>query len=313
MLRLYTTEQPPSVWGGVDRPVISYTDDLGQTWKELQPCSDITRYQFNRAMRQIGWTVYDFRYLIYHSQWYRLRSCHLLSKREADHPALFPDVNVQVVDSGASYVPFANFDSNYLYWCTDGEQLGGNFVMVIEGTAPLTATGLFEGPRPVWNVTNYSTRYWSFAAADVFVPGPTYSSLTAQDMENFYGKGWDRRYKIVGATSRDIVKACGLDDPHALFLPYKNELMNNNPPAVPAVIEREMLARHMAMGLPSDKQSIEYVTSNCGKENKCLSIDFMKASLGDQYPSLQVYTCDVATGIKTPFVYQPYRRDSIRT
>jgi hypothetical protein len=41
--------------------------------------------------------------------------------------------------------------------------------------------------------------------------------------------------------------------------------MNNNPPAVPAVIEREMLARHMAMGLPSDKQSIEYVTSNCGK------------------------------------------------
>ncbi|EKU21009.1 hypothetical protein NGA_0119400, partial [Nannochloropsis gaditana CCMP526] len=22
MLRLYTTEQPPSVWGGVDRPVI---------------------------------------------------------------------------------------------------------------------------------------------------------------------------------------------------------------------------------------------------------------------------------------------------
>ena len=25
-------------------------------------------------------------------------------------------------------------------------------------------------------------------------------------MENFYGKGWDRRYKIVGATSIDIVK-----------------------------------------------------------------------------------------------------------
>jgi hypothetical protein len=27
MLRLYTTEQPPSVWGGVDRPVISYTGE----------------------------------------------------------------------------------------------------------------------------------------------------------------------------------------------------------------------------------------------------------------------------------------------
>ena len=37
--------------------------------------------------------------------------------------------------------------------------------MVVEGSAPLTATGLYDGPRPVSNVHSYQTRYWGFAAA----------------------------------------------------------------------------------------------------------------------------------------------------
>jgi hypothetical protein len=44
-------------------------------------------------------------------------------------------------------------------------QLGRDFVMVVEGTAPLTATGLYDGPRRVSDVHSYQTRYWGFAAA----------------------------------------------------------------------------------------------------------------------------------------------------
>ncbi len=49
-------------------------------------------------------------------------------------------------------------------------------------------------------------RYWGFAAADIFIPGPTYSSVTATEMENFYGEGWDRKYKVLGARSREVAK-----------------------------------------------------------------------------------------------------------
>jgi len=44
-------------------------------------------------------------------------------------------------------------------------QLGRDFVMVVEGSAPLTSTGLYDGPRPVSDVHSYQTRYWGFAAA----------------------------------------------------------------------------------------------------------------------------------------------------
>eukprot|EP00624_Nannochloropsis_granulata_P005273 evm.model.NODE_37290_length_11426_cov_35.999825.1 len=88
-------------------------------------------------------------------------------------------------------------------------------------------------------------------------------------MEAFYGgEGWDRRYKVLGARSRDVAKACGLDDPEALLLPFQNDKLNNNPPAIPAVIEREMLSRHIAMNQPPEVQSIDYVTANCGKVGK---------------------------------------------
>ena len=47
----------------------------------------------------------------------------------------------------------------------------------------------------------------------------------------------------------EVATACGLDDPNALFLPFSNPQLNNDPPAIPALIEREMLARHTALGL----------------------------------------------------------------
>lgn len=50
MLRFYTTKPPPSPWGGVDPPVITYSDDWGKSWKELQPCDEMSRHLFNRCV-----------------------------------------------------------------------------------------------------------------------------------------------------------------------------------------------------------------------------------------------------------------------
>ena len=73
-----------------------------------------------------------------------------LSFTELSHPHhhLPP---TQQADSN-SYVPFANHDSEYMYWCTDGKQLGPDFVMLISGTAPTVASGLYDLPIPAAEV-----------------------------------------------------------------------------------------------------------------------------------------------------------------
>jgi hypothetical protein len=53
MLRFYVTKPPPSLWGGVDPPVITYSDDWGKSWTTLEPCDDAMRYLFNRWVG--GW------------------------------------------------------------------------------------------------------------------------------------------------------------------------------------------------------------------------------------------------------------------
>jgi len=50
MLRFYTTEPPPSPWGGVDPPTITYSDDWGESWQTLEPCGDARRFLFNRCV-----------------------------------------------------------------------------------------------------------------------------------------------------------------------------------------------------------------------------------------------------------------------
>lgn len=51
---------------------------------------------------------------------------------------------------------------------------------------------------------------------DVFIPGPTYSSVTANMMEEHYGPGWDRRYKVIAARSRYVLETGSL---HACKFP----------------------------------------------------------------------------------------------
>jgi len=52
------------------------------------------------------------------------------------------------------------------------------------------------------------------------------------------------------------------------LLPFRNDKLNNNSPAIPAVIEREMLPTHIATNQPPEVQSIDYVTANCKKVGK---------------------------------------------
>lgn len=91
MLRFYVTKPPPSQWGGVDPPTITYTDDDGATWTALRPCNDVSRTLFNRAMKQAGWKIEALSDVFHMSQWYRLHSCMLLGLREADRPNMLPN------------------------------------------------------------------------------------------------------------------------------------------------------------------------------------------------------------------------------
>ena len=104
-------------------------------------------------MKQVGWDVFYLRHIFHLSQWYRLRSCALLGIRAADRPNMLPNVALgkwhgvaplaffkfthQIMTSSSSrhnphhgraddpgsynYVPYANWDSDYLHWCTDGK------------------------------------------------------------------------------------------------------------------------------------------------------------------------------------------------
>jgi len=75
-----------------------------------------------QSLPSSGWGGYELRDLFHHSQWYRLRSCALLGVREADTPTLLPNIALEAPGT-ANYVPYANYDSSYLHWCTDGRQV----------------------------------------------------------------------------------------------------------------------------------------------------------------------------------------------
>lgn len=47
--------------------------------------------------------------------------------------------------------PLSTHNSAYAYWCTDGRQLGPDFVMVVTGELPTVASGLYDQPIPAAN------------------------------------------------------------------------------------------------------------------------------------------------------------------
>ena len=110
-----------------------------------------------------------------------------------------------------------------------------------------------------------------------------------------------------------IAKACGLDDPAAMFLPFSNPASNvTEPAAFPVILAREQLARATALRQDrGDPGSIRGAVEGCKEVKRCHDPSYLKEQLGPKAPLLQVFKCDVATGRATPFVYQPVEQDKI--
>ena len=59
ILRFYNTQPPPLIWGGVQPPEISYSDDFGKTWRALEQCEDYERQRFNNILMRGGRAMHE--------------------------------------------------------------------------------------------------------------------------------------------------------------------------------------------------------------------------------------------------------------
>jgi hypothetical protein len=78
---------------------------------------------------------------------------------------------------------------------------------VLKGTE--RGTGAASRHHPRTHAYTYQagtdTRYWGLQSSELNFPRPTYASISAIMMEDYYGPDWDRRYKVVAARNRCVV------------------------------------------------------------------------------------------------------------
>jgi len=117
---------------------------------------------------------------------------------------------------------FSNEDSNYLLSCGSkyGEEPLSDLTMIVEGTLPITADGLFtdEDKKDLIQIANtddYDARYVSISIANLLPPRQTYVSVAADKIERFYtdklgeGEVWDRNYRLVFTSALTYERSCG--------------------------------------------------------------------------------------------------------
>ncbi len=201
---------------------------------------------------------------------------------------------------------------------------GKDFVLKIKGTVGRTPKGLYDEPL-VSKPESYDSRYISFHAVDLRPPMPSYSAIYDGEMWAHYGPGWNRQYSIVAATSPGVAQACNLyDKGRDMFLSYTREdgNMSSRTVATPGIIYREILPSVTRLGRP-DKSPTD-VALRCGMEDElpdtiessaggaggrakpkkplneqCADPLFTRSVMQERYPEIEVYHCDVKTGVAT--------------
>lgn len=165
--------------------------------------------------------------------------------------------------------------------------------------------GLYTGLR-IADVRAYDVRYGSLETAELAVPQPSYTSISFASMGDFYGPRWDRGYRVVSAVSRDVVSACGMDDPRAMFLAFSSDKVPS-PPVFPGIIYREQLTRDRVLGEERQTDTVAAVKRNCRPQ--CEDPEVMAAQMGPHYPRLRAYVCDRLTGQVKPYRYVRHDED----
>lgn len=197
---------------------------------------------------------------------------------------------------------------------------GKDFVLKIKGTVGSTPKGLYDAPL-VSRPEEYDARYISFHAVDLRPPMPSYSAIYDGEMWAHYGPGWDRKYSIVAALSPGVAQACNLfDKDRDMFLPYTRDdgNMSSRTVATPGIIYREILPSVTRIGRPG--KSPTDVAQRCDMEDEmpdavesqgrrgapkkplnpqCADPLFTRSVMQERYPEIEVYHCDVKTGVAT--------------
>jgi hypothetical protein len=225
------------------------------------------------------------------------------------------------------YIGFKNTDVTYFYWCDIAARMGKDFVLKIKGTLGRTPMGLYDDPL-VSHPDQVDARYISFHAVDLRPPIPSYSAIYDGDLWAKYGNGWNRQYSIVSARDPSVAEACGLfDKDRDAFLAFSREdgNMSSRHVATPGIIYREILPSVTRLGRPG--KSPTDVALRCGMEDdgserggntpdavgfgsdankkkrvhhpECEDPNFSRSVMQERYPEIEVYHCDVKTGVAT--------------
>merc|ERR1719218_596512 len=116
---------------------------------------------------------------------------------------------------------FQTADQDYLVACgsTVNEPRLDDIAMTVEGTLPVTPSGLFNENDSdiiqVANVEDYDARYVSISVADLMPPRNTLVTVTADRIERYYndlipaGEKWDRKYRLIFVSTLTYERSCG--------------------------------------------------------------------------------------------------------
>jgi len=87
-----------------------------------------------------------------------------------------------------------------------------------------------------------------------------------------------------------------------VFLPWTTPEFNNN--FIPSIIWREILSTRQLTGKKGDTMKDLYEAT---KENRALrnDSDYLYGFMGDHYPVLEIWKCDMATGQATLLATNP--------
>ena len=128
-----------------------------------------------------------------------------------------------------------------------------------------------------------------------------FTTVDSQDMKDFYrpkyGKNWNGNYRLIFSMDESIPKACNMY--HAdkeMFLPWITPEYEDN--FIPSIIAREILsARQITGKVGRTMKDLFYATEN----NEVLrnNSDFMYNLMGDYYPLIEIWRCNVTSGHAT--------------
>ena len=118
-----------------------------------------------------------------------------------------------------------------------------------------------------------------------------------------YGKDWDRNYRLVVSTDPRIPAACNMYHPQEeMYMQWGNEVDTKT--VIPAIVAREILSVKSITGRPGHtmKDLADISEIERGLRNDS---NYMYSFMGDHYPILEIWRCDVTTGKATLLAAKP--------